>query len=457
MDFTNLQGKKVVVMGLGLLGGGVEVVKWLHKKGAKVLVTDLKRERELRTSLKEIKKLRNIKFVLGRHREQDFSSADLIIKNPGVSRDSKFLKIARKNNIPIESDLSLFFRLFKGEIIGVTGTKGKSTTVSLLSHILKTAKKKFIFGGNIGQSPLNYLDKNYPLALLEISSWQLEDMAHLKKSPSVACVTTIFPDHLNTYKNFAEYVQAKKLIYKFQTKKDILILNADDPIVKKFAQEATAKIFYFSSQKSINKGIFTKNGAIIFRDSKEHKIINLTEIKTKISINSLLAAITIASIFKISPAIIKKALKSFRGVANRLEFIREINGIKYYNDSTSTVPQSTILALNSLTDKRNIILISGGADKGLDFSKMAKKIKENCKSIILLPGTATPKLKPLILNLKSRPQTIFAKNMKEAVKEANKIAEQNDIVLLSPGCASFGVFKNAYDRAAQFVAAVKRI
>ncbi|MFN3301690.1 MAG: UDP-N-acetylmuramoyl-L-alanine--D-glutamate ligase [Patescibacteria group bacterium] len=440
LDFNNLKNKKVVVMGLGLLGGGVGVVKWLVKQGANVLITDLKTKNQLKSSLDKLKGL-PVKYVLGKHREKDFKNADLIIKNPAVPRHSKFLKIARKNNIPIESDLSIFFRLFKGKIIGVTGTKGKSTTVSLLSHILKMSKKKFIFGGNIGQSPLNYLDKNYPLAVLEISSWQLEDMAHLKKSPHIACITTIFPDHLNTYKNFREYINSKKLIFKYQKKGDILVLNADDPIVKKFAKLSKAKVIFFSSRSS----------SFFLSDRLKKKTRGKTLIYCN---NDILAAATIASILKIPSTTIKKAIKTFRGLPNRLEFVREKNGIKYYNDSTSTVPQSTILALNSFGKERNIILISGGADKKLDFKKMAREISKKCKWVILLPGTATKKIKKELLKI-GYDSLFEVKTMKEAVNKANKIATRGDIVLLSPGCASFGIFQNAYDRGAQFVKQVK--
>lgn len=429
INFQNLKNKKVVVMGLGLLGGGVETVKWLVKHGAKVLVTDLKKKKQLKKSVKKLKGLK-IRYILGRHQAKDFREADLIIKNPGVPKESKFLKIAKRNKIPIESDLSLFFRLFKGKIIGVTGTKGKSTAVSLLGHILKTAKKKFIFGGNIGQSPLQYLDKKYSWALLEISSWQLEDMKHLKKSPHIACVTTVFPDHLNTYKNFREYINSKKLIFKWQTKKDFLILNADNPIVRKFAKESKAKIRYFS---------------------KKHFL------QGRLPAESVLAATTIASVLKISSATTKKALKSFRGLANRLEFIKKVRGISYINDSTSTVPQSTILALNSLTDRKNLILISGGADKELDFKKMAQKISKKCKAVILLLGTATKKIHHQLLVTGYQLPILMAANMEQAVKKANKIAKKGDTILLSPGCASFGLFKNAYDRAAQFITAVKHL
>lgn len=429
MDFNNLKNKKVVVMGLGLLGGGVKVVKWLVKKGAKVLVTDLKKEEELKESLRKLKGL-PVKYALGKHPKKYFVNADLIIKNPAVPSNSKFLKIAKKNKIPIESDLSIFFRLFKGKIIGLTGTKGKSTAVALLAHILKTAKKKFIFGGNIGKSPLGYLDKNYPLAILEISSWQLEDMAHLRKSPHIACITTIFPDHLNTYKNFDNYIKTKKLIFKYQKEDDFLVLNKDNPILKSFAKESKAKVIYFS-KKNFKKYPWPAE--------------------------SVGAALTIASILKIPSSVVKKAIKTFSGLPNRLEFIRKKEGVSYYNDSASTVPQSTIFALDSLTHKKNIILISGGADKELDFSQMAKRISKKCKAVILLPGTATKKIKSAILNLKPSFPIFSINSMKRAVKLAKQLAKRGDIVLLSPGCASFGLFTNAYQRGKQFVNAVKKL
>ncbi len=261
-------------------------------------------------------------------------------------------------------------------------------------------------------------------------------MAHFKKSPQIACITTIFPDHLDHYKNFSDYIKAKKFIFKWQTKDDFLILNTDDKIVKKFAKEAKAKIIYFSKKNLKNSPFSVENTA---------------------------AAMTIARILKISPLIIKRALKTFKGIPNHLEFVRKKDGIKYYNDSASTVPQSTIMALNMFTplktknkkqEIKNIVLISGGADKKLDFSEMAKKIKEKCKAVILLPGTATKKIKNKILKIKNHPPIFEVKNMEKAVLIAQKIAERGNIVLLSPGCASFGIFENAYERARQFRRAV---
>jgi UDP-N-acetylmuramoylalanine--D-glutamate ligase len=455
INFKNLKGKKVVVMGLGLIGGGVGVVKWLIKNKAQVLVTDLKKKSQLKESIDKLKGL-PIKYVLGKHDEKDFTNADLIIKNPAVPSDSKFLKIAKKNKIPIETDISIFFRLFKGKIIGVTGTKGKSTTSFLIYQFLKEAKKKVFLAGNIGQSPLNYLNKNYSLAVLELSSWQLEDMAHLKKSPQVAVLTTIFPDHLDRYKSFKDYIEAKKLIFKFQKKKDVLVLNFDNKITKKFARLAKGKVFYFSQKMLKRKNsLFIKDGRIIFKKDKEKEIVSLQEIKNKSNLENILAAITVACLFKVSSKKIKKILKKFKGLPNRLELIRILKGVKYYNDSMATVPQATITALKNFPYQK-IILISGGADKNLNFEKMVKEIKKRCKAVILLPGSATEKIELKLSTLNFKP-ILKVKNMKEAVLKASSLAEKDDIVLLSPGCASFGLFQNAYHRAQEFIKAVKKL
>ncbi len=454
IDFNNLKNKKVTVMGLGLLGGGVEDVKWLVKKGAKVLVTDLKTKKELKESLKKLKGL-PVKYILGKHREKDFRETDLIIKNPAVPKKLKYLEIARKSGILIESDLSLFFRLFKGRIIGVTGTKGKSTTVTLIAEIFKEAKKRFIFGGNIGQSPLADLDKNYPLAILELSSWQLEDLAYLKRSPEVAVITTIFPDHLDRYRNFQEYIKAKKIIFKFQKKEDVLVLNYDNKITRSFIKEVESRVAYFSKGHLKNKNsVFVKGQVIVFRQNKkEKKIVSLKEIKHKYHLGNILAAVSVACIFGIFPKIIKKVLKDLKGLPDRLELVRVLKGVKYYNDTTATVPEAAIFALKSLSRNRDIILISGGADKKLNFEEFAQEVKKRCKAVILLPGTATKNIKHQISSIKYH---LFfeVKNIREAVRKAANFAQKHDIVLLSPGCASFGLFRNAYDRAKQFKKAV---
>lgn len=411
------QDKKVTIMGLGLIGGGKGVAKFFAKQGAKVLVTDLRTREELKPSLEKLKGL-PIRFVLGKHREEDFINTDLVIKNPGVRPDSFYLKIAKKHNISIKTDISIFFDLCKGIIIGVTGTKGKSTTATLIYKLLKTKYPKTILAGNIGVSPLEILprvDKETKV-VLELSSFELED---LKKSPKTAVITTLFPDHLNRYKNFKEYVEAKKPIFKYQKKNDVLVLNYDDLETRKLAKEASSKVLFFRG-------------------------------------SNISAAILVAKIFKISKKSIKKVLSDFKGIPNRQEIIATKKGVKYINDTTATTPQSVILAINTFKKrfpKSKILLIAGGQDKNLNYENLAREIRKNVNYLILLPGTASDKIKKELGSLRVQ----WAKSMRDAVKKVAAMSQKGDIVLLSPGAASFNLFKNEFDRGEQFIKETKKL
>ena len=416
--------KKIVIMGLGLLGGGIGAAKFFCKQGADVLVTDLKTRKQLKKSINSISqayKDNNIKFVLGRHRKKDFINADLIIRNPGVPRESEYLKIAKHNNIPIKTDIDIFFDLCPGTIIGITGTKGKSTVATLIYLFLKKKYPKTFLAGNIGISPLEILSKinKKTKVVLELSSFELEN---LKKSPSIAVITVLFPDHLDRYKNFKDYVDAKKSIFKHQNKSDILVLNSD-PETKKLCSEAKSKVYFFKGSNSA-------------------------------------AAVLVAELFKISKKDIKKVLSSFKGVAHRQEFVVEKKGVKYFNDTTATNPKAVIFAIETFRKrfpKSKIILIAGGKDKKLIYRSLARNIKNNVDYVILLPGTGSNKLKKELGSLKEEPSSFKVKSMKEAVKKASSLAQKGDIVLLSPGAASFNLFENEFDRGNQFVKAVKKL
>lgn len=399
-------------MGLGLLGGGVAAAKFFAKQGAKVLVTDLKTRKELKES---VKKLNQVEFVLGKHRKEDFINADLIIRNPGVPRESRYLKIAKDNNIPVKTDIDIFFDLCPGTIIGITGTKGKSTVATLIYLFLKKKYPKIFLAGNIGVSPLEVLSKinKKSKVVLELSSFELEN---LKKSPNIAVITTLFPDHLDRYKNFKDYVNAKKSIFKYQNKNDILVLNSDSE-TKKLCSEAKSKVYFF-------KG------------------------------SNVAAAVLVAELFKISKKDIKKVLSNFKGVPHRQEFVIEKKGIKYFNDTTATNPRAVIFAIETFRKrfpKSKIILIAGGKDKKLIYRSLARNIKHNVDYVVLLPGTGSNKLK------KDLSKFYPVKSMKQAVKKASYLAQKGDIVLLSPGAASFNLFENEFDRGNQFVKAVKKL
>lgn len=427
------KGKRVIVMGLGLQGQGLWAAKLASKQGAKVTVTDLKTAKELAPSLKKLKGL-PIKYVLGKHREEDFVKADLIIRNPAVPTDSRYLQIAQANQVPIEMEISLFFQLCparRENIIGVTGTRGKTTTTILIGKILREAGFDTAVGGNIPEKPaLSLLGRIKPetKAALELSSWQLEGLAPHKISPHIAVITNIYPDHMNRYQSMADYIAAKKLIFAFQKSGDYLILNKDNLPTKRLEKLAKSKVVYFSSSElpgSIGSSI---------------------KLKGKHNLENLAAAVVVGRIMKIGSKTIQAAVKDFKGVPHRLEFVRKVDGVSFYNDTCATIPEATMAALSIFNQP--IILIAGGADKNLDFSQLAQKIKDSTvKSIILLEGAGTVRLKKT-LDKKLILGTF--NDFKKAILAARRIAKPGDVVLLSPACTSFGMFKNEFNRGEQF-------
>ncbi len=480
MKINDFKDKRITVMGLGIVGGGVGVVKFLTKAGAQVLVTDLKTKKELKSSLKKIKGL-PVKLVLGRHNKKDFIHADMIIKNPGVPDDSPFLKIAKKNNVLIETDVGIFFELCPAQTIGVTGTKGKSTVVTLLYLLLKSKYSDVILAGNIGKSPLESLKKINPIGIssrsygarkksivvLELSSWQLEGLKNHKKSPKVALITNIYPDHLNRYKNLKDYINSKKIIFIFQNAKDFLFLNYDDKVLRKFPQFTKSQIYFFSKRKvprDLKKAAFLKNNEIFF--GKELRpIFNLKNLKIggEHNISNVLAAISIAKLYKVPGRNIQRVLSNFRGLPGREEFIAKIKGIKYFNDTTATMPEAVIAAMRKFAlrfPKSRIILIAGGQDKELNYKNLAKEILKRVNHLVLFPGSASRKIKKEIEVLKTQKSLLSiiseVNSMEKAVRRASKLATIGDIVLLSPGAASFNLFKNEFDRGEQFNEIVKQ-
>lgn len=456
-DFKN---KKVIIMGLGGYGdgSGISAALFFARSGARVLVTDLKEEEELKHQTKKLNKFKNIKYVFGRHRDLDFQKADLIFQNPSVPDSSAYLKIARGNNIPIINDWSLFLDNNDNFLIGITGSKGKSTTTSLVYEFIKK-KNKAILCGNIGVSPLKYMDKikKEDVVVAEFSSWLLRGLLPAKKSPHIAVITNLRSDHLDKYKSLEDYHNDKNIIFKFQKPQDVVVLNKDDKYSKETAKEAVSQVFWFSKKYfPRSNGVFIKNRDIIFRrDNREEKIAGLSDVKIigEHNLENILAGVSVAKILGIKNSDIKEVLHQFKGIADRLELVRDINGVKYYNDTTATNPDGAVSALKVFKGKKKrIILIAGGVDKNLDYKEFAKMIKREVKELILFPGTATDKILKEI-NVSHR----VAHKMSEAVSLAKSLSKNGDIVLLSPGAASFGLFKNEFDRGRQFVREVKKI
>lgn len=421
-------------MGLGLLGRGVGDVAFLAECGADLIVTDLKTKTELKESLNKLKKFKNIKYVLGEHRLEDFRDRDFILKAAGVPLDSIYIAEAKKNNIPVEMSASLFAKLVKIPIIGITGTRGKSTVTHLLHHILKEDKKDVLLGGNVkGVSTLSLLKKvkKDSIALFELDSWQLQGFGDSRMSPQISIFTTFLDDHLAYYKNDRnQYFEDKANIFKYQNKNDMLIVGKQaSPFVEKISGKISVKPIV--APEKINGFNSKLIGA--------HNDYNIA------------LAVTAARILGVKDSIIKKAVKSFKGIEGRLELIKEIKGVKYYNDTTATTPDATVAALKALGKKsKNIILIAGGSDKNLDMSNFINTTKDFCKKVILLSGSGTAKIKSLI-------EAEEFDNLRKAVDSARHLERRGDVVLLSPAFASFGMFKNEYDRGEQFNKIVKKL
>jgi UDP-N-acetylmuramoylalanine--D-glutamate ligase len=457
MNIIDLKNKRVTVMGLGLHGGGAGTVRFLSEAGARVTVTDLKTKEELAPTLEKLKDLKNVKYVFSQHRPEDFTNTDMVIKTPPAPWNNKQIKLALEKKIPVEIDSSLFFKLCKNQIIGVTGTKGKTTTATLIYEILRVAGKNPVKVG-IGQtSVLDKLKdlKKDSIVVFELSSWRLSALGRDKISPQISVITNIFPDHLNYYKSMNEYVADKKNIFLSQKKENICVINNDNEIIESFEGEITSQIIRFSKNKISNgKSVYLDNDAIYFNNGlDEKKIINIGDIKLKgaHNIENIMAALAVAVTSGIKIETIQKATHEFLGVAHRLELVREIDGVKYVNDTSATTPEAGAVALNSFSEP--IILICGGADKNLNMSQFAKEICVRAKGVVFLKGLATDKI---ISEMKKTDSCLssqkfeIVESMEKAVELARSVSKAGDVILLSPGAASFGLFVNEFDRGDRF-------
>ncbi len=433
---------KITVMGLGVLGRGVGDVKYLAESGAEIIVTDLKKAEDLQTSLDQLKGFTNITYVLGEHRLEDFKDRDLVLKAAGVPLDNIYIAEAKKNGIPVEMSSALFARLSQKRdvrIIGVTGTRGKSTVTHMIYQILKAAQKKkeiearhVFLGGNVkGVATLPFLDEveGEDIAVLELDSWQLQGFGADQISPHIAVFTTFLADHMNYYKgDMAKYLDDKANIFKYQTRNDFVIMGAQAApfITKKYSFNAPHEIRDVSD--------FPSGWSLSIPG--EHNKYN--------------AALAIAACraMKISDITIREVLQSFTGVEGRLQLIKQVNGVKIYNDTTATMPDATIVGLKAVSRNNNVVLIMGGADKEIEMGALIQAIPSYCKAVVMLPGSGTDKIREQILTLTL--PVFFEESLKNAVQTAFKNTQSGDVILLSPAFASFGLFKNEYDRGEQF-------
>lgn len=460
------KGKKITVFGLGLNMGGVGTVRFLAEHGAReIVVTDIKTKEELAPSIEKLAKYKQITYVLGQHRPEDFSHTDVVIKNPGIPWTNEYVKIAEKAGVPVEMDSSLFFKFCKAPIIGVTGTKGKTTTASLIAHILERAGRDVVRAG-IGQvGVLSVLEKISPesIVVFELSSWRLSALGRIKKSPHIAVITNLYPDHLNYYGTMKAYAEDKRYIFSSQKGGDIAIANADSGFVRDIVQDAPGGIGWFSETGPVDgDGTWHADG-VLFTSvrGKESVLLPIEKVplKGKHNIGNVLAAAGAALAAGLAVEEVRAGIMSFQGVPHRLEHVAEKRGVRYFNDTAATIPEAAIAALRAFDQP--VILIAGGSDKRLEFDAFADEILARSKALILFKGIATDKL---IQALKERlpeherdRKFAVVESMGKAVELAARGAEPGDTVLLSPGAASFGLFRNEFDRGEQFAAKVKEL
>ncbi|MDX9957973.1 MAG: UDP-N-acetylmuramoyl-L-alanine--D-glutamate ligase [Spirochaetia bacterium] len=445
----SISGMKVTVMGLGLNGGGLASARFFAQRGALVSVTDTRDETVLKPSIDALDGL-PIRFVLGRHEIADFSNADLVIKNPAVRPDSEYLKAATR----VETDLSVFLTFCTGPIVAITGSKGKSTTASATAHALNACGIKTHLGGNITRSPLDFIDEVEPTdrVVLELSSWQLGDLkGRGLLKPLAAVLTRIVPDHQDRYGSMEAYVADKRLIYADQQTENWTICDAEDEYGRSFASETRASVLWYGDrlpEDGFGVRILPDGSCIARLPGVDDLEILPAKVRLPGGHNrrNLAAAAAAAWCAGANPAELGQALAGFGGVEHRLEVFAEYGGVRWCNDSAATVPQSTAAALAAFDDP--VILITGGTDKCLDFTPVREAYRR-ARTIILLAGTGTEKLR-VLLDEDGIPYEGPYADFKEAVKKADSTAKPGSIVVLSPGCTSFGMFKNEFDRGNSF-------
>jgi len=447
----DISNKKVSI--IGAARSGIAAAELALRKGAIPFISDRANEEKLSSNLSLIKQL-NIDFEVGGHSEKIFD-ADIMVISPGVPTNSEIIQIAKSKNIKVVSEIEFASFFCFGKIIATTGTNGKTTTTSLVGHLLTTAGIKNYVAGNIGNAFSTVADKiqSDEFAVLEVSSFQLDLIENFK--PMISSILNITPDHLDRYENdVRKYAKSKQRIYENQTEEDYLIIGADSEILIENLNPTSAKIYKFSTKEKIEAGCSLVNDHIIFKDNSEELFsFNIQEIaiKGEHNIQNAMCAVIIGKILSIDNQKIIEALSSFRGVEHRIEYIRTINGVSFYNDSKATNVDSVIVALKSFENP--ILLILGGQDKGNDYSLIENLIKEKVKKIYAI-GESAQKVYDYFNKIVD---TQICSDFQEVVRNALKEAKENDVVLLSPACASFDMFNNYEHRGKVFKEIVNQL
>jgi UDP-N-acetylmuramoylalanine--D-glutamate ligase len=446
----DVKGKRVLVVGLGK--SGVASALYLESRGARVTVSDSKSEDQLREEIPALLD-RGVVVETGKHGERTFRDQDLIVVSPGVPFDVQPLQNARRLNIPVIGEIELASLVVTGSIIAITGSNGKTTTTTLAGEIIASGGAKALVGGNIGTPAITFADQSSPetWVVLEVSSFQLETIQTFR--PKIAVVLNVTPDHLDRHGSMENYTAAKARVFENQTADDFAVLNLDHEMTAAMGKGLKAKTYWFSHRKEVERGACVRGGSIFFVDSKSIEIMPATEIPLKGAHNleNVLAAVCIGMLAGIEPAKIRRAVKEFKAVEHRLEFVADIDGVQYFNDSKATNVDATIKALESFP--KNIHLILGGKDKGSDYTVLSSLLRERVKQVYTI-GAAAQKIEQQIAGTVP---VVSASTLENAVRKAAQAARPGDIVLLAPACASFDQFQSYEHRGRAFKEVVQTL
>ncbi len=454
-DIQRFRGKRVTVMGLGSFGGGIGAAAFLADRGALVTVTDQKSEKDLAKSVEALRG-RNIRFVLGGHNREDFTRADLVVASPAAPRNSEYILAAREAGVPLHTEIGLFVERCPARMCGVTGSNGKTTTVSMIGAMLEASGLAYHVGGNIGKSLLATLPEISPedRVVLELSSFQIEWLDELGWSPHIAAILNVRPNHLDRHGTFENYADAKGRLLDHQVNGDITVLNAGDPASRSMASRVRGNTLWFGMELA-GEGITLENGWIVRRSGgSADRIFDVSRllIPGGHNIQNALAAAACALSLGVGPEHIAAGLAGFRGVKHRLELVGEVNGVRYYNDSKATTPEAATVGMEAF-EGRTVLPILGGYDKGVSFDDMARAVAGRIRWAALIGVTA-----PIIrasLEKAGVDSTTFG-SFAEAFEACALRAKPGDVVLLSPGCASYDMFNNYEERGELFRELVRK-
>jgi UDP-N-acetylmuramoylalanine--D-glutamate ligase len=447
----DLKGQNILIIGLGKTG--IATARFLAKQKAGIIVTDQKTPGDIENALAELRES-GMDIAVAPYDVLSLQKIDMVIPSPGVPPHDALLMKAVRKNIPIHSELEIACRFLKPPMVAITGTNGKTTTTSLTGQLLADAGKKVFVGGNIGIPLIQYCDgpQNDDFVVVEVSSFQLQWVTEFHARCAALLNTTC--DHVNYHGSFAAYQEAKERVFLNQDSRDLAILNADEGYTRDLAKRLKAKTLFFSSTQNVSPGFSLRSDRLVlsgFTDTDEIYPRDMIKIPGLHNIENVMTAIMAARMCDCSPDSIIRTISAFRGISHRIEFIEEKQGVAYYDDSKGTNVGAVIRALETFSNP--VILLLGGRDKDGDFETLEPLIKERVKSLILF-GEARERIKEKVGGLV---ETDIRPTLREAILEAHRRAAAGDVVLLSPGCASFDEFKDYKDRGNFFQALVRKL